>query len=118
MPVNDIASFKVAVENIGDIIDFWKRHKIVGDLCREKVQEIGLELHLKSGYSDTVTVFNIPKGFDESGVINELIDKHNIIISGSFAYLKNKVLRIGHMGESAKEDYIIKTVNALKDIFN
>ena len=65
-----------------------------------------------------MTVFNIPKGFDEAGVINEMIDKYNIIISGSFAYLKNKVLRIGHMGESAKEEYIIKTVNSLNEIFN
>lgn len=118
MPVNDIASFKVAVDNIGDINAFWEKHKQVAHLCRSKVLEIGLSLHLQSGFSDTVTVFNIPKGFDEAGVINEMIDKYNIIISGSFAYLKNKVLRIGHMGESAKEEYIIKTVNSLNEIFN
>ena len=118
MPVNDIASFKVAVDNIGDINAFWEKHKQVAHLCRSKVLEIGLSLHLQSGFSDTVTVFNIPKGFDEAGVINELIDKYNIIISGSFAYLKNKVLRIGHMGESAKEEYIIETINALNSIFN
>lgn len=118
MPSNDIASFKVAIDNIGDIKEFQERHKRVGELCRNKVKEIGLELHLESGFSDTVTVFNIPEGFDEMGVINEMIDKYNIIISGSFSYLKNKVLRIGHMGESAREEYVNQTVDKLKLGFN
>lgn len=118
MPSNDIASFKVAIDNIGDIKEFQDRHKRVGELCRNKVEEIGLKLHLENGFSNTVTVFNIPDGYDEMGVINELIDKYNIIISGSFAYLKNKVLRIGHMGESAREEYVLKTVDALDKIFN
>ena len=118
MPSNDIASFRVAIDNIGNIEEFWARHRRVGELCREKVKEIGLSLHLQSGFSDTVTVFNIPEGYTEMGVINELIDKYNIIISGSFAYLKGKVLRIGHMGESAREEMVTETVNALNEIFN
>ena len=47
-------------------------------------------------------------------------DKYNLLISGSFGYLENKVIRIGHMGENATMDKIIFVLNiidkSLKDL--
>jgi len=116
MPSNDISSFGVAIDNIGDLTDFQNRHFEIAKLCREKVLDLGLELYLDGGHSNTVTVINIPSGKDENYFIDRLLNEHNIMISGCFGYLKDKVIRIGHMGESAREEYINRTTQALKAV--
>ena len=40
-------------------------------------------------------------------------DKYNIMISGCFDVLAGKVVRIGHMGENAREDDMAMTLDAL-----
>jgi len=61
-----------------------------------------------------------PQGIEAKVLINHVRDKYNLLISGSFDYLENKVIRIGHMGENATMDKIIFVLNiidkSLKDL--
>ncbi|MEG1582949.1 MAG: alanine--glyoxylate aminotransferase family protein, partial [Cetobacterium sp.] len=88
------------------------------DLCIEKLKSLGCSLYLESDFSPTVTAFLPPEGITAAELINHLREKYNILLSGSYGPLSNTVVRIGHMGENAREDRIRFTLDCLeKTIF-
>lgn len=122
MPISDIYGFRVAVDNILEegIDSVHNRHRQIALATRNALTNHGLKLYLNSGFSSTVTVVEPPQGIEAKVLINHMRDKYNLLISGSFDYLENKVIRIGHMGENATMDKIIFVLNiidkSLKDL--
>ncbi|NFE17828.1 pyridoxal-phosphate-dependent aminotransferase family protein [Clostridium botulinum] len=114
-PISDIAGLRVAVDNILKDRDILSRHNNAAKACREAIVESGLKLYLKQGYSNTVTVIELPKEIEDKALRTYMQDKYNVIIAGSFGYLKGKVIRIGHMGENAKVDKMAYTLFALRN---
>ncbi|EJO5346677.1 alanine--glyoxylate aminotransferase family protein [Clostridium botulinum] len=113
-PISDIVGLRVAVDNILKDKDIISRHKNISKACREAIVKSGLKLYLKQGYSNTVTVIELPVEVDDKALRIYMQDKYNVIIAGSFGYLEGKVIRIGHMGENAKIDKMAYTLFALK----
>lgn len=120
MPASDLIAFDQAIDNILEegIENVVARHHKVAKYCRNKVQELGLKLYLEDGFSPTVTSFYVPENFTTKEFIKDLKEKHKILISGSFGEYSDYILRIGHMGESAKIEYIDQVILAIKDILN
>lgn len=114
MPISDICGLHEAVLNIKP--DTINRHKKIAAATRYALTKSGLKLYQKSGFSDTVTVFMIPKGTSENEILSHMKDK-NILLTGSFDYLRGKVIRIGHMGENATKQNIITVFEALDKTF-
>ncbi|KEI98125.1 alanine--glyoxylate aminotransferase family protein [Clostridium botulinum] len=114
-PISDIVGLRVAVDNILEDKDIVSRHNNVAKACREAIVESGLKLYLEKGYSNTVTVIELPKEIEDKALRTYMQDKYNVIIAGSFGYLQGKVIRIGHMGENAKVDKMAYTLFALKN---
>lgn len=115
MPISDIMGLRAAVENIisegiNNVID---RHKKIAYATRESLKEYGFNLYITSGYSNTVTVVKAPESISIQAITSNLLEKHNILLAGSFGYLKDKVLRIGHMGENARVDKITYVLNMI-----
>lgn len=115
MPISDIIGFRTAVENILDegLDNIHKRHKKLAEAIRKSLVSYGFKLYLESGYSSTVTVIEPPKGYEVNKIINHMREKYNVLIAGSFDYLSNKVIRIGHMGENANLNLVIYVLNIL-----
>ena len=65
---------------------------------------MGLSLYPKEGYSNTVTAFEVPEGFTASQILDEMLEKHNLLLAGSFGCFAGKLIRIGHMGENAYKE--------------
>ena len=61
MPISDIYGLRAAFDNIAGDPDMLARHARIGEACRAAVRAVGLNLHLASGFSNTVTVFDVPK---------------------------------------------------------
>lgn len=101
MPVSDINGFRVAVDNILAEPGIVERHARIAAATRNAVTEAGLELYLEDGFANTVTAIRVPEGLTDTQILSVMRDKYNVMISGSFDVLAGKVLRIGHMGESA-----------------
>ncbi|MFV3012837.1 pyridoxal-phosphate-dependent aminotransferase family protein [Clostridium botulinum] len=114
-PISDIVGLRAAVDNILKDRDILSRHNNIARACREAIVESGLKLYLKQGYSNTVTVIELPKEIEDKALRTYMQDKYNVIIAGSFGYLQGKVIRIGHMGENAKVDKMAYTLFALKN---
>ena len=82
---------------------------------RYALKEAGLSLHLKSGFSDTVTVFDIPAETTCDAILSRMRKEHHIMLAGSFDDLSGKVIRIGHMGANANFEDMMATLYALSE---
>lgn len=115
MPISDIYGLRAAFDNIAADKDMLKRHARIGNACRKAVTEAGLNLHLKAGFSNTVTVFDVPKETTAKEILDTMRKEHNIMLAGSFDTLAGQVIRIGHMGSNANEADMLETLGALDD---
>lgn len=117
-PISDIYGLDAAVGNILDEGNepgqgILRRHEKIAAAFRKAVTEAGLSLHLNAGWCSTVTVIDLPQGISSEDLLNTMLEKHNIMIAGSFGYLSGKVIRIGHMGENANIPDVARTLRAL-----
>jgi len=117
MPISDIMGLNKAVKNVMYDKNIIKRHHIIADATRKAVTSAGLSLYAHSGYSDTVTVINVPLGLTDKQILNLMRDEYNILISGCFDILSGKVFRIGHMGENSNVKDVAETLFALDKTF-
>ena len=113
MPISDIYGLRAAFDNIKADTDMLYRHARIGEACRAAVRAAGLKLHLNSGFSNTVTVFDVPKETDAKDILETMKREHNIMLAGSFDTLAGQVIRIGHMGTNANVEDMTETLEAL-----
>jgi len=112
--ISDIIGLRQAFDNIEKDKAIIERHNSIGKATRKAVIEAGLKLYIDEGYSNTVTVIEMPEGVNDKELLQYMVDKFNVFIAGSFGYLQGKVIRIGHMGENAKKDKMAYTLLALQ----
>lgn len=113
MPISDIYGLRAAIDNIAEDKDILKRHEIIAEASRKAVTEAGLKLYLESGFSNTVTVFEVPEQTTDQAILDTMKKDYNIMLAGSFDYLAGKVIRIGHMGCNATFENVAETFAAL-----
>lgn len=113
MPISDIYGLRAAFDNIAEDKEMLQRHARIGAACRKAVTEAGLKLHLHSGFSNTVTVFDVPEQTTAKEILDIMRKRHNIMLAGSFDSLAGQVIRIGHMGSNANETDMSETLGAL-----
>lgn len=117
MPISDIYGLRAAFDNIQEDKDMLTRHKKIGEACRKAVTTAGLKLHLEDGFSNTVTVFDVPEGITDKQILDGMKQKHNIMLAGSFGELAGKVIRIGHMGANANVQDMRDAMKGLDEVF-
>lgn len=95
----------------------FRRHHVAGRATREGIRAIGLKVLPEERYaSDTVSAVLTPEGM-EGRIRNLLAERFNIMVGGSLGdYLKDRLLRIGHMGVTASPEYVIPTIHALERV--
>lgn len=116
MPISDIYGLRAALDNIASDPDMLNRHAAIGSATRKTLQAAGLKLYQQSGFSNTVTVFNVPEGISVRDILEQMKQKHRIMLAGSFDEFAGKVIRIGHMGANATVSNMTETLGALDDV--
>lgn len=116
-PISHIYSLNSAIDRLLEEGNYIERHEKISNAVRYAIVESGLELYPVEGFSNTVTTVLIPDGITFADIFNHMVEKHNIMIAGAFDYLKDKVFRIGHMGENCHEEKIYITLKALDETF-
>jgi aspartate aminotransferase-like enzyme len=114
-PISDIYGLDCAIDRILEENNYIERHRSLSKKVRNAIIKSGLELYPLDGYSNTVTTMVIPKGITFNEIYNNMLNEYNIMIAGAFDYLKDKVIRIGHMGENCYEEKIYITLKALDE---
>ena len=111
MPISDIYGLRAAIDNIADDPGILTRHAKIAAASRKAITGAGLKLYLHSGYSSTVTVFEVPECTTAAAILDGVKKDYNIMLAGSFDVLAGKVIRIGHMGNNA-------TFYNVRDVFH
>ena len=114
MPISDIYGLRAAIDNIAADPDILTRHEKIAKASRKAITGAGLNLYLKSGFSSTVTVFEVPEGTTAKAILDGVKNDYNIMLAGSFDVLAGKVIRIGHMGNNS-DYYNVREVFAALD---
>lgn len=114
--VSDIYGLRVAVERLLSEGNPQERHRKIAGALRSALESSGLKLYAQDSHSNTVTAIVLPDNIGFDTVFNQMLKEHNIMIAGSLGYLKDKAIRIGHMGENCYEDKVYMTLKALGDV--
>ena len=114
MPISDIYGLRAAIDNIAADPDILTRHEKIAEASSKAITGAGLNLYLKSGFSNTVTVFEVPEGTTAKAILDGVKNDYNIMLAGSFDELAGKVMRIGHMGNNS-DYYNVREVFAALD---
>lgn len=117
MPISDIYGLRAAIDNIEADPDILERHARIAKASRKAVTGAGLKLYQNSGFSNTVTVFEVPEGTTDKTILESVKKDYNIMLAGSFGVLAGQVIRIGHMGNNAREDKVREVFAALDGTF-
>ena len=115
MSISDIYGLRAAFDRIAADADLYARHAAIGNATRQAITKAGLKLHLNSGFSNTVTVFDVPEGTTAQAILDGMLQK-GIMLAGSFDSLAGKVIRIGHMGVSCNVPDMTETLAALQEV--
>ena len=113
-PIASFYGLRAAIDNIAADPDILARHEKIAEASRKAITGSGLNLYLKSGFSSTVTVFEVPEGTTAAAILDGVKKDYNIMLAGSFDVLAGKVIRIGHMGNNA-DFYNVREVFAALD---
>lgn len=112
-PISDLYGLRAAIDNVVSDQDILERHRTIANATRKALVQGGLELYLKDGYANTVTAIKVPEMLTDSQILSMMREKYHIMIAGCFDVLAGKVIRIGHMGENARIEYVAETLDAL-----
>ncbi|MDO5293509.1 MAG: alanine--glyoxylate aminotransferase family protein [bacterium] len=118
MPISDIYGLRAAFENIKAEKDVYERHARIASATRETIKKAGLKLHQNSGFSNTVTVFDIPEGVTAEQILSAMKEDYKIMLAGSFDAFAGKVIRIGHMGYNAQAENMVEVFHGLDGVFH
>lgn len=118
MPISDIYGLREAVCIVRKDQDRIERHHRIAAAVRQAVRETGLSLYLEFGDASTVTVVRVPEDLTDKAIIQTMKEQYGILISGSFDVLAGQVIRLGHMGNNAKEEDVETMLSALTKTLN
>ena len=83
MPISDIYGQRAAIDNIADDPGILTRHAKIAAASRKAITGAGLKLYLHSGYSSTVTVFEVPECTTAAAILDGVKKDYNITLAGS-----------------------------------
>ena len=95
----------------------FNRHTEVAAYCRNRLQQMGVELFpvKEKICSPTVTAAKVPAGWTWPD-LDQALRQRGMVIGGSYGPLADKVFRIGHMGSQAKHELVEKGMNILEEV--
>ncbi|MCH8988989.1 MAG: alanine--glyoxylate aminotransferase family protein [Chloroflexi bacterium] len=93
------------------------RHAGIGQLTRDGVRELGLELLVadESYASNTVTAVKMPESVDGKKFLRLMRTDHNVVLAGGQGKMSDDIFRIGHLGHVTEND-INGVMAALKEV--
>jgi pyridoxamine--pyruvate transaminase len=93
----------------------WARHALTAAACRAGVLAMGLALWPVDARtaSPTATAVRIPAGIDDAELRAAVAARYGVMFSSGRGETLGKLVRIGHMGPTARPMYAILAVSAL-----
>lgn len=93
----------------------FNRHTRIAQGVRAALKALGLELFPDPGLeSPTLSAFLPPKGIPEGDIRKAMKTDYGISLAGGLEEFYGKMVRFGHMGNTASPEYVVPTISALE----
>jgi aspartate aminotransferase-like enzyme len=92
-----------------------KKTKKLANYFRKNIKDLPFEFYVKN-MPNAMTTLSPTDGKEASKIIKEFEEKYNIILTPSGGDLKEKLIRVSHMGNMNKK-YVDVLINALKQYY-
>ena len=119
VPPGNTRALKVQVDKIiaQGLETYIARHARAAARFRAGLSARGLGSFVaESAAAPMLTLVALPPGADMRGTVNAMRERFGLYISGGFGVLDGKILRIGHMGKAASDEYIDAGLAALGEL--
>ena len=117
---NDIMALNAAIDLIYSegLERVYRRHKESRDATIGALKAMGVKTFVKDvNYAaPTVTAFYAP--YNPSLLLEFTWKKLGVMLAGSWGPLAGKVMRIGHMGHTARKEFVMQAITALASAMN
>ena len=112
---NDILALHKSLKKIFEegLSAVYKRHQASKEAAVEAVKAMGLKLFVKDERYSAPTVTAIQSPVKPEEIVNFAWQKLGVMLAGSWGPLKDKVVRIGHMGYTAQRRFLLEGFVAL-----
>jgi aspartate aminotransferase-like enzyme len=99
------------------LFNSFSRHEETAQLCRDKIEEMGLALFpaAEAIPAPTVTAVNVPQGISWQE-FDAKLRREGLVVAGSYGPLTDKVFRLGHMGTQADKDLVTRALGVIKKV--
>ena len=95
----------------------FKRHLNMHNLLISELEKIGIQMLVeKQSRLPMLNSLIIPDGVNDGEIRSRLLNEYHIEIGGGLGPLTGKIWRIGLMGETAREENIIRLIDVLKKL--
>ena len=91
----------------------FARHQAMHERLKQGMGKLGFKPYVTEGAAPQVNLFVPPEGVDANALRASLRKDHKIEVAGGLGALAGKVLRVGVMGEGAREEPIDRLVAAV-----
>jgi pyridoxamine---pyruvate transaminase len=115
--VADVAGVQAALQDVIDvgIEETIATHARAARACRAGVVAMGLQLwpRSESYAANCVTAVRVPSGVTPATLLAHVRARYGVMLSGGYGELKDKLIRLGHMGPASRSLYPLVAVSAL-----
>jgi len=95
----------------------WARHERNHKALVAGIESLGLEMLVRSeNRLWSLNTIKVPEGISDAKVRSALLNEYGIEIGGGLGPLKNKIWRVGLMGQSSSQNKVILLLDALQRI--
>ncbi|MFV1979386.1 MAG: alanine--glyoxylate aminotransferase family protein [Myxococcota bacterium] len=120
-PTHVVAALEVSLDAMlsEGLDNRFRRHALCAKAFRAGMRAMGIELLVEDTYaSNTITSFMVPEKATDAETIRLMRDEFDIIIANSHhPNLLGKMLRVGHMGQTANRNCLLLVLTALAECF-
>ena len=115
--VSDVGGVHAALQEVLDVglDEVIATHRRAARACRAGARGLGLELwpRQESYAANCVTAVRTPSGVTVPEVLAHVRERYGVMLSGGYGELKEKLIRLGHMGPVSRSLYPLVAVSAL-----
>ena len=117
-PVNLIVGLNKALDIFFShgLEEIYRKHWALTQMIRTGVSSLGLELFAPTHYTWGLTSVRLPAGVDSGPLLSLALRNYGVTFAGGQGKLKNRLLRIGHMGHVDFAD-LLAGLYALRNSF-
>jgi alanine-glyoxylate transaminase/serine-glyoxylate transaminase/serine-pyruvate transaminase len=109
LPTNNVMALLTSLRHIagGGLQAYYDWHAAAAGRVREVLGAWGFTMLTEPAYtSPLITAMHTPPGVDPEALRGYLLNECRIMISGGLDDLAGKIVRVGHIGKAATDDYV------------